>query len=464
MRTTHTLLGVVIWFSLVTLACTLSSTGEETPIVVVPPATPTAQPPISYSTPLPGTQDAQVNSSQQQQRIEVEMFNLLNQVQTDRLFSHVATLVDFHTRHVNSPTNQIDYGIGGAANYILEQFEAIRAQSPTNFTVFEQPFEMEYNGVRSVQRNIVGYIQGTDTGAGVIVVGAHYDSRTLDLTDASSYAPGAVDNASGVAAVIEIARIMSQRPRRASIMFVLFAAEEVGAIGSKRFIEGYLQNFNIQDVMMINIDTVGSYNAPDGTINDRDIRLFSSPGVPRNQSPARQLARSIHFIAFNHQLDLNVMMQDAIDREGRFGDHNSFDDAGYPAVRFIEALEDTSKREGADTLDGVEASYLASATRTILGVIEALAAGPPPPRNLTLRDLGDGTSTLVWEPSPDAARYVVGLRSSNSLIYDRPFTVVENTSGAWENFNWQQFEAIAVAAVDANGVIGRFSQEILVPK
>lgn len=462
------LFWVVVWFSLVSLACSLSS-SEEPPIIVSPPKeTSTPQPPLGYATPLPGTVEGGVNSEQQQQQIDVQMFNLLNQVEADRLVMHVQSLVNVQTRHVNSSQTDMNQGIGAARSYISGQFEQIQSRSNGTFRTFEQPFNLTYNGVNTVQHNVVGYIQGTDTGAGVIIVGAHYDSRTYDLRDASAYAPGAVDNGSGVAAVIELARILSQNPLRASVMFVLFSAEEVGqsgqgGVGSQAFVNDYLLGNGMmpdQIIGMINLDTIGNWDGPNGEKNDADIRLFSSPP---NDSPARQLARSINFIAYNYNLDLNVILQDQIDREGRFGDHNSFDNAGYAAVRLIEAVEDTSSREGDDIFEGLEPAYLENATRTVLGIIAALSSGPQPPQNIVLRDNGDGTSSLVWEPTFEADRYIVGLRRPNSMIFNQHFTVTDNFTAGWANTNWQQYEAVAIAAVDSRGYIGRFSVEYKIP-
>lgn len=462
------LFWVIVWFSLVALACSLSAPEEPPIIVPTPKETSTPQPPLGYATPLPGTVEGQVNTEQQQQQIDVALFNLLNQVESDRLVMHVQTLVSFQTRHVNSSQTDLNRGIGAARNYIADQFEQIQARSNGRFTMFEQPFTLTYNGVTTTQHNVVGYIQGTDQGAGVIIIGAHYDSRTYDLRDASAYAPGAVDNGSGVAAVIELARILSQNPLRASVMFILFSAEEVGqsnegGVGSQAFVNDYLLANNItpdQIIGMINLDTIGNWDGPNGEKDDENIRLFSSRP---NDSPARQLARSINFIAYNYRLDLNVILQDEIDREGRFGDHNSFDNAGYAAVRLIEALEDTRSREGDDVFEGLEPAYLENATRTTLGIIAALSSGPQPPQNIVLRDNGDGTSSLVWEPTFDAARYVVGLRRADSMIFNQHFTVTDNFTAGWSNTNWQQYEAVAIAAVDSRGYIGRFSVEYKIP-
>ncbi len=452
----HVLL--ILWLSVVLLACSLGT--QEAPPTLLPRKTdvPTPQPPLSYATPQGGViaPDQSTLGAPQQTTVDVELFNLMNRVESDRLMTHINALVGFHTRHTNSASQSLTRGIGAAATYISDTFKQIQAQSGGKFITFEQNFDSSYNGIVSNQRNIIGYIQGTSAEAGIIVVGAHYDSRTDDLTDANAFAPGADDNGSGVAAILEMARILSTSPMRATILFVLFSAEEVGRQGSKAFVERYILPNNLPVIGMLNLDTIGSANDPRGNVNDRELRLFSAPP---NESRSRQFARSLNFIAYYHRLDLNLAMQNEIDREGRYGDHESFEEKGFPSSRLIEALEDTPKREGRDTIDGVDAGYLLKSTRTIMGILYALGGGPIPPRNIVLRDIGDGNSTLVWESVPDAGRYVVGLRRPNSLIFDQYFTVIDPSSGAMSTTNWQLYEAIAVAAVDSRGVVGRFSEE-----
>lgn len=428
---------LIIFTLLVLGACTLGG-GEPPPIIEPRPVnTPSPAPPA----PAIGAQ--------------VDLINLLGQVQEDRLMAHIAALVGVQTRHVNSPQDVNGYGIGAAADYITGQLRAIQNASNGNFSVFDHPFVLNYNNIITQQRNIVGVLQGVQADAGVIIVGAHYDSRTWNLTDAEGYAPGADDNASGVAAVIEMARILSQRPRRATVLFVLFSAEETGRQGSIAFVADYLRAFDIGDVMMLNLDTIGSWNDERGNINRTDIRLYSAPP---NTGQSRHLARTINFIGYFYNLDLNIQLQDAIDREGRFGDHNSFEEAGYPAVRFIEALEDTPNREGADTINHVESAYLAAATRTALGTLESLADGILPPDNISFRRNADGTAAAAWEPPAGAARYVVALRRPGSLIFDRHFIIETNRTEDWNG--WWEFEAFAIAAIDGRGTLGRFSTEI----
>jgi hypothetical protein len=216
---------------------------------------------------------------------------------------------------------------------------------------------------------------------------------------------------------------------------------------------------------MLNLDTIGSNNAPNGTVNDRQLRLYSDDDNS-NTSLARHLARTIHFIGENHTLPLAIDFRAEADRQGRYGDHFSFTEANFAAIRFIEALEDTPNREGRDTSDGVEADYLVLTTQTILTLIISLADGVQPPTNMSLRQMnivtddGQRQYNFVWNMVPGADRYIVALRRPGATTYTTQFVVESNESGSWHRFG--EFEAIAIASVDANGLIGRLSREFLI--
>lgn len=454
---------LVAWFSLTVMACNLSSPNGGPP--TVEPRTTgngllnaTPQPTLGLQ--APGTSNNTSSSSDGSEIVNVgaDLSLMINEVQGDRLFSHVEALVNVRTRHVNSSQTSPNEGIGAAYRYIVDQLTQIQSESPSLSVIDGGAFQVfTGDGTASQQRNAVAVIQGTDVGAGTVVIGAHYDSRTDDLLNATAPAPGAADNGSGVAVVLEMARILSRHPQRSSIMFVLFSAEEHNRQGSKAFVRDYVVGFNIDVIAMINVDTVGSWNDSGGNINDRQIRVFSS-----DKTGSRQLARMAHFFGYNLDLTLAINYVDAIDREGRFGDHFSFDEQGFPAIRFIEALEDNYNREGRDTLDQIEPAYMVSATKTILGVVEALASGPRPPRNIGLRDAGNGMQSLVWEPVIGAKSYIVALRSPGSLVYNHQFpweTTQTEGSDVWRNY-----EGLAIAAVGENGIMGPLSQEYRIPR
>jgi hypothetical protein len=446
----------LVWFSLVALACNLSNSQPPT---LVPRPTETPLPTIAYATLSPEELPPQVEPRVPS---EAALINLLNRVEADRLFLHIDTLVNFRTRHVNSPMGMADQGIGAAFNYIQSQFEQISAESGGKLYVFPDghQFRLTWAGVETIQRNAVAYLPGTEIGAGTILIGAHYDSVSSNPEDGLAYAPGADDNGSGVAALIELARILSASPHKASILFVAFSAEEVGRQGSAAFVRDYIQAQGIQLNAMFSLDIIGSQTGPNGAVDDRRIRIFSAGP---NESPSRQLARAIDLVAFNHMQNMDVLLHDAIDREGRYSDHMSFSDAGYPAVRFIEALEEPNRHHTErDTLDDVHASYLTRSTQLVLAVITAMADGPRPPQNMTLRDNGNGLRTLVWEPVAGATSYVVALRAPNSLEFNQQFEIA-NTSVQWDGFVPSRFAALAIAGRDANGLMGTPSVEYPIP-
>jgi hypothetical protein len=446
----------VLWMLFVALACNL--TGDTAPPTLVPRATSTPPPTIGYATLSPEELPEQAATQPPGgPRTETTLLNLINQVEPDRLFLHIDSLQQMFTRHVNSPDNLADRGIGAAYNYVNAQFAAIRDASQGRFVLLPpHEFVVEWANVQTIGRNVVGLVQGTETGAGVIVVGAHYDSTSNAYEDGNAYAPGANDNASGVAAMLELARIMSQRSPRATIMFVAFGAEEFGRQGSIAFVQDYLLANNIKIDAMLNMDIIGSSTGPDGSIDDERIRLFSEGP---NESPSRQLGRTVDLLVDRHVPNMTVELQSDVDRAGRYSDHMSFSEAGYPAVRFIEMLENPNRNHNnMDTLDGIRASYLMRATQSVLASLAVLADGPRPPRNITLRDDGNGLRTLVWERTSDATSYIVALRRPNSLIYDNYFET-SDVFVQWDGFVASRFVGIAISALDSSGLMGPFSAE-----
>lgn len=451
------LLVCVLW---VVAACNLS-TDEAPPPTLMPRVTDQVLPTLGFSTPIPGQGDGQVQigPAPTNEPVGARLYNLLNQVNGDRLINHVGILQGFQSRHVNSRLDSDTEGIGAAYRYILAEFQKIAEASPGNFAVLVQPTDVSVGGQVTRQHNIIGYTNGTVPGAGVIVVGAHYDSTdTTNQANAHLFAPGADDNGTGVAAIIEMARILSTEPLQARVVFVLFSAEEYDRQGSRSFIRDYVQVTNIPVAMMINLDTIGSNNDRHGNVNDTQIRLFADPDKPDSV----HFARMLDFIADNHTTDLDIVVQQAIDRTGRFGDHFSFNEVGIPAVRFIESLEDTDHREGTDTVDYVDQDYFRRATRTILTTIVAISDGLRPPGELVLRDMGSGLSRLVWAPVEGATGYLVAARLPGEVMYEH-FFPAPGTYTAYDCECFTRYEGMAVAAVNADGIMGPLSIEYRVP-
>ncbi len=449
-------LGVLL-IVVVMLAAACNLTNNNVPPTLVPRVTDTAQATIGYETAPPPIQTPQSNQLPSNPgTAKANMDALLDQVDTDHLFIHITTLQDMGTRHVNSP-DLPNSGVAAAYRYVRGQFDAIAAKSSGHFVVVDQPFNVNWAGINTTQRNIIGTISGSVTGGGIIVIGAHYDSISIDPNDASYPAPGANDDGSGIAALIEMASILSQRPHRATILFVAFGAEEVGRMGSKAFVNQYR---NIPFNYMLNMDIIGSSTGPNGQIDDNHLRIFSAGP---DSSPSRQLARAVYWIDFTMTPDMIIELQDSEDRFGRYSDHMSFSDAGFPAIRFIESLEDRGRQHTPlDVIGDVQATYLRRTTQSILASVTVLADGLPPPQNITLRP-GEGTKrTLVWEPIPGATGYKIGLRNPGSLIINQEFPWNTN-SVEWDGFYPEVIGGLVISTLDSTGMMGPPSQEFIIP-
>ena len=444
--------AILSGFMLLLLACNLG-TSDNAPPTLAPLPTFTPRATLGYVAARPVViSEINMTAAPPSENIVPA---LLEQVESDRLLAHIRSLQDFRTRHIGSSQVSPREGIGAARKYIKDQLEILSAASGGNLYTFEQSFEAFVTAdEKSTQYNIVGAISGAEVNAGTIIIGAHYDSVGTPLISSEAYAPGANDNGSGVAALLEFARIMSSRQYRATIMFVFFSAEEFNRQGSINF-AAWVQDKNIDVLGMINVDTIGNVHDRNGNRNDRQIRVFSAG--PNEASVSRKMAREANFLAYNYNLNLDLQVQDEIDRQNRYGDHFSFSELGYPAIRLINAYEEKNNADPTDTIEFIEPEYLRDAAQTILALVKSLADGPRPPANIVLRNRDDGKRELVWEPVADAAGYIVALRPPNSLIYQQ-FSF-EETKLAWDGFS--DYAGIAIAAKDERGVIGPLSREII---
>ncbi|MCB9460501.1 MAG: M20/M25/M40 family metallo-hydrolase [Anaerolineaceae bacterium] len=442
-------------------ACNLGTAREAAPPTLQ--ALPSATPPptlgveISGDPQQPGIILAQTPIADP----SIEINNLLNQVDAERMRAHIAFLQSVHTRHILSSTTEAGYGIGAAERYIAEQFQLISQSSGGNL---QQPIEHAFTAYNTASESAINYnvfsvISGTETNAGIYIIGAHYDSVNTNLKDPTAYAPGANDNGSGVAALLEIARILSQRRYRATLIFVAFSGEEHDRQGSKAFVDYLSQGNMLSEVRgMINIDTIGNNDDGKGNIDDTSLRVFSDES---NVSKARQMARMAEIVGDIYGLDMRLLVETRRDREGRYGDHFSFNDAGTPAIRFINTMEQWPNGSPNDLIQYIEFDYLERATKSIMMFILTQADGPRLRRcDIVLRDLGNGNQSLLWDPVETANGYMVFLRFADSLRYDAYFTTEASSVDSWDGF--QQFGTITVAARGNNGIVGPFCDEYAV--
>ena len=474
MKRHRTLIIPLLALLISTLACNL--TEPPTPTFLPPPTfTPPLPIDVVTHTPAPPTPTpAEVAAvptptpTPPLPVIDASIGYYLEQVDNDRLLISVNELVRFNTRYVNADPTSTDSGIGGAREWLFRQFNQIEQEARARnvpFFVMSHNFQLTWGGVTTTQTNVYATLPGAGERANeVIIVGAHYDSISeVPLISA----PGADDNASGVAVMLECARIMAQTRHQATVVFVAFSAEETNREGSRAFVRDVVRAEGWDVRAMINLDIVGSQTGANGEIIGDRVRIFSA--TP-NESASRHIARIFHLTAATYVPDFVLDVQSTTDREGRYGDHMSFSEAGYPAVRLTESAEIPSlTNTSADRVDRISARYMARVARVTLATLLVLADGPAPPTNIVFDSAGGiGASAadamrLSWTAPPNAAGYVIAMRSANSLTYDRWFMVGAPNAFDWSSSAFAGLNHVAIAAVDANGRQGPFSPEILVP-
>jgi len=375
---------------------------------------------------------------------------LLSTIDAKHVERTVNTLVSFGTRNTLSAQDDPKRGIGAARDWIYSEFQKIAATSNGRMTVELETFEQEpgrYPRIAKATKvtNVVATLRGTKSPDRVYVVSGHYDSMCSSPTDADCDAPGANDDASGVAVVLEAARVMAPHPFDATIIFIAVAGEEQGLVGSTYFAEQAKKNgMNIEG--MFTNDIVGH--------GVRSVRVFSE-GVPSNESedeakvrrnvggendsPSRQLARFIDATAAKYTPKFDVAMIYRRDRYLRGGDHIPFLEQGYPAVRFTESRENYDhQHQNVRVENGTQYGdlpkfddfpYIANVARVNVAALAELASAPARPKNvriITARLTND--TDLAWDAADDADHYEIVWRETTSPVWQHSQAVGRVTS------------------------------------
>jgi Zn-dependent M28 family amino/carboxypeptidase len=352
----------------------------------------------------------------------------------------IEKLVSFGTRHTLSDTKSDTRGIGAARRWVKARFEAISRDCGGCIEVVT-PSQM-FTGKRIPQSTEVMDVVAIKRGSGdpkrVIVMTGHLDSRVTDVMNATSDAPGANDDASGVAALIEAARLLSKQDNRATLVFAAVSGEEQGLYGGKVLADyATAQGWQVQ--ADLNNDIMGNSHGQNGVLDNTTVRVFSE-GTKSNEtdaqgkyrryhggevdSPSRNVARYMEQTAERYLPDLRVRMVYRTDRYGRGGDQVPFLEAGYPAVRVSEGHEDythqhqdlrTAKgiRYG-DTIDGVDFRYLARVTALNTVTMAALSRAPAPPTGVDIEGALATDTTVHWKKVAGAAGYSVHWRDTTA--------------------------------------------------
>ncbi|MEP4890042.1 MAG: M28 family metallopeptidase [Aliiglaciecola sp.] len=375
-----------------------------------------------------------------------KLHDIAAQVSADNIENHITTLVNFGTRHTLSETQSDTRGIGAARRWIKAEFDKISAQCGGCLQVYFQsgtisgekriPDATEVVSVIAIQRG------QTDPGRYVIMSG-DIDSRVSDVMNSTSDSPGANDNASGIAGTLEAARVLSKYQFNGSIVYAALAGEEQGLFGGKILAEHAKQSgWRIKAVL--NNDMIGNIEGINGVIDNTSARIFAE-GTRQTEtqdeartrrftggevdSPSRNLARYIDWMADRYIPNLDTMVIYRLDRFARGGHHRPFNDLGYPGVRIMETNENYNRQHQdlrtengikfGDTIDGVNFAYAAKLTALNAVSLAGMAWAPTPPANVEIKGAVQPSTTLSWqmaspEQAPDLAGYKIYWRYTDA--------------------------------------------------
>jgi hypothetical protein len=380
---------------------------------------------------------------------EENYYNIIDSVSENRIESNIKKLVSFGTRHTLSDTTSVTTGIGAARRWIKKSFENISSDCNNCLEVFYQKNYFIKNKRRLIKdvwiNNVVAIQRGVVNPNRYIIMSGDIDSRVSDPNDYTSLSPGANDNASGMAGVIEAARVLSKYEFDNSIIYVGLSGEEQGLYGGAG-LANFAKKNNWEIIGILNNDMIGNIEGIDGVIDNFSFRIFSEP-TPANESEvsirrrrfyggevdgnSRQLARYIHKTVRKYMPEMNPMMIYRLDRFGRGGHHRPFNDLGYAGVRIMEAHENYNRQhqdirtensiEYGDVISGVNFKYAKKLTAVNAINLASLGWSPKEPKNVKIGGAVKPSTKLKWE------------KPKNSKILGYKIYWRETTSPYWEN-------------------------------
>lgn len=374
--------------------------------------------------------------------VDPQIAAMAGAVDAARMKADIETLVAFGTRNDFSETTSTPtHGIFAARDWIAARFRTIGAASGGRMSValdtYLQP-KTDRTPRAVTESSVIATLQGTEPGR-IYIMSSHYDDCDGKCTDGLGVAPGADDNGSSVAAVLEAARVMSATPFRGTIVFVCFDGEELGLWGSDHYAKE-LAAAKAPVLAVLNNDVIGNSTGGEGLSERNVVRVFSQ-GLPKgasiervnalgseNDSPSRELSRFIAEVVPAYLPDFGVRQIFRSDRFLRGGDQESFQDQGFTAVRFVEPHENFTHQHQDVRVEGgvqygdlpqyIDAEYLALVTKANVAALATLALGPAPPADVQMvtKRLGYDT-TLRWKAGADAATYDVVWRATDAATW-----------------------------------------------
>ncbi len=391
-----------------------------------------------------------------------EIKALVQEVSQDNVKTILIKLGSFQTRHTLSSDNP-ETGIRASAEWLLSEFQSLSPRLEVKLDTYELPPQGRRMTKPMKIRNVLASLPGRHTGEQerIYILNAHYDSYarpTEENWPQGNYdnpAPGINDDSSGIAALLELARVLSKTQFDATLIFTAFAGEEIGLVGSTLMADR-LQRENKNVAGVIGLDMIGNMEGGNGVYDNRRLRVFSAGPM---DSPSRALARYAKRIGERFWPSAEIDLIYRADRFGRGGDHTPFVLEGWAGIRMMEANENYSRQHTVDdTLENMSLEYCTRNVRIIGSILASLAAAPPAPTVISERGrsmLGRGQgydASLKWNPvkCDDLAGYIVHQRSTTAPYWEKEIPVGNVTEHTFPDVTIDEY-VFGVSAVDTEG-------------
>ena len=409
---------------------------------------------------------------------DLKIYDIINQISEDQIKADVKTLTEFGTRNTFSDTLSNTRGIGAARRWIKSEFENISSACNNCLNVFYQKDLVTTAMSNRVPHdayvvNVVAIQKGTKYPNRYIIMSGDIDSRNSNGSNFTKDAPGANDNASGMAGTMEAARVLSKYKFESSIIYVGLSGEEQGLFGGAGLAK-YAKEKGWDIIGILNNDMIGNITGVDGVTDNRAFRIFSEP-VPANETErqrrmrrfyggevdgiSRQLARYVHKTTKTYMPEMNPMMIYRLDRFGRGGHHRPFNDLGFAGIRIMEAHENYTQQHQdlrtengikyGDTFEHVNFPYAKKLTAVNAINLASLAWAPAAPEVVGIGGIVEASAKLKWSPVEGAKGYKIYWRDTTSPTWDNT-RYVEATEFTLEGIVIDNF-FFGVAAVGENG-------------
>ncbi|MEE8398624.1 MAG: M28 family peptidase [Desulfobacterales bacterium] len=410
-----------------------------------------------------------------------KLYDIVAAASAERIEADIRKLAGFGTRNTFSDTRSDTRGIGAARRWIKAEFEQISKDCGDCLEVSFQRNLVKAKGNRRIPQdtwvvNVVAIQRGSRYPNRHLIMSGDIDSRASDGADAVTDAPGANDNASGMAGTLEAARILTQYKFPTTIVYAGLSGEEQGLFGGKHM-AGVARKEGWEIVGVLNNDMIGNIEGIDGVVENNTFRVFSEP-TPVTEpdetrkrrrfyggevdGPSRQLARYVHRMTDMYITNLDAIMIYRLDRFGRGGHHKPFNDEGFPAIRIMETHENYTRQhqnirtengiDYGDVIEGVNFDYAARLTAVNAITLAALAWAPPEPKAVRIGGAVQPSTRLAWDgvADPDLAGFKICWRDTTAPQWQYSRFVGKVTSFTLENIVVDNY-LFGVAAVGKDG-------------